>query len=150
MRHKLVVLALFIALTVGGGGLLGLVVETGGWYAGLTKPGFNPPGWLFGPVWGILYVLIGIAGWRVWRHGDKSALRVWWLQLGLNFAWPLLFFGAKLILPALVLLLALLAAIFWFLRETWLPERPAALLFLPYAAWTAYAALLNGAIWWLN
>jgi tryptophan-rich sensory protein len=150
MRHPLVALALFVALTVGGGGLIGLLVETGGWYAGLEKPGFNPPGWLFGPVWGILYVLIGIAGWRVWRIGDRSALRVWGLQLGLNFAWPLLFFGANLIVPALVVLLALFAAIVWFLRETWGTDRPAAFLFLPYAAWTAYALLLNGAIWWLN
>ncbi|UIJ72669.1 TspO/MBR family protein [Aurantimonas sp. HBX-1] len=150
MRHPLLVLALFIALTVGGGGLIGLAVETGGWYAGLVKPSFNPPPWVFGPVWGILYLLIGIAGWRVWRHRDGAALRLWWLQLGLNFAWPLLFFGAQLIVPALVVLLALLGAILWFLRRTWTTDRPAALLFLPYAAWTAYAALLNGAIWWLN
>jgi benzodiazapine receptor len=150
MSRPYVILALFLALTVGGGALVGLTVETGGWYAALEKPAFNPPGWVFGPVWMLLYVLIGIAGWRVWRGRRSSAMRIWWLQLGLNFAWPLLFFGANLILPALVVLLALLAAILWFLRDTWHDERPAALLFLPYAAWTAYATLLNGAIWWLN
>ncbi|MEX6507209.1 TspO/MBR family protein [Jiella sp. M17.18] len=143
-------LAFFLTLTVGGGGLLGLVVETGGWFAALDKPSFNPPDFVFAPVWGTLYLLIGIAGWLVFRTGDAGSLRLWWLQLALNFCWPPLFFAAHALLGGLLIILALFAVICAFIRSAWKGRRAPAALFLPYLAWTASAALLNGAIWWLN
>lgn len=147
---RYVALPLFLLLTVGGGALIGLSVETGGWYADLAKPVFNPPGWVFGPVWGTLYVLIGIAGWRVWRAGLGAPQKLWWGQLALNFVWPPIFFTAHLLGLGLLVILALAAAIGAFIAATWRAERTAALLFLPYLAWVAYAALLNAALWWLN
>ena len=150
-RRALVVLPMFLLLTVGGGGLMGLTVDTGGWYADLVKPDFNPPDWLFAPVWATLYVLIGLAGWRVWRGGELAAARVWWLQLVLDFAWPPIFFAAHRTGLGFFVILALLATILWFIKLTLRSgERVAAGLFLPYAAWVTYASLLNGAIWWLN
>ena len=150
-KRALVVLLMFLLLAVGGGGLMGLTVDTGGWYADLVKPNFNPPNWLFAPVWTTLYVLIGIAGWRVWNGGELAAARVWWLQMVLNFAWPPIFFAVQWTGVGLVVILALLAAIVWFIKLTIRSgDRVAAGLFLPYAAWVAYASLLNGAIWWLN
>ncbi|MBP0615887.1 TspO/MBR family protein [Jiella mangrovi] len=149
MNSKLA-LALFLLVTVGGGGLIGLSVETGGWYAALAKPSFNPPDWVFGPVWGTLYILIGIAGWRVWRAGEGKAQTLWWAQLALNFVWPPIFFAAHRLGVGLVVILALIAAITLFIAQTWQRERPSALLFLPYLAWVAYASLLNAALWWLN
>ena len=149
MNRKLA-LILFLLVTVGGGGLIGLSVETGGWYAELIKPSFNPPDWVFGPVWGTLYILIGIAGWRVWRAGEATAQKLWWTQLALNFVWPPIFFAAHLLGLGLVVILALVAAIVVFIAQTWQRERASALLFLPYLAWVAYATLLNAALWWLN
>lgn len=143
-------LPLFLLLTVGGGGLIGLVVETGGWYAALAKPSFNPPDWVFAPVWGTLYILIGFAGWRVWRAGIGTAQKLWWLQLALNFAWPPVFFSAHMLGTALIVILALDVAVAAFIGVAWRAERSSALLFLPYLAWVAYASLLNAALWWLN
>ena len=143
-------LPLFLLLSVGGGGLLGLVVETGGWYADLAKPSFNPPDWVFAPVWGTLYIFIGFAGWRVWRSGLGAAQKLWWLQLALNFAWPPVFFSAHMLGAALIVILALDVAVVAFMAATWRTERISALLFLPYLAWVAYASLLNAALWWLN
>ena len=143
-------LPLFLLLTVGGGALLGLSVETGGWYAALQKPSFNPPDWVFAPVWGTLYILIGLAGWRVWRAGLPRAQTLWWLQLALNFVWPPVFFAAHALGAAMIVILALAAALLAFLATVWRSERGSALLFAPYLAWVAYASLLNAALWWLN
>ncbi|NDW04446.1 TspO/MBR family protein [Jiella pacifica] len=143
-------LPLFLLLSVGGGALIGLSVETGGWYAELAKPSFNPPDWVFAPVWGTLYILIGVAGWRVWRAGIGTAQKLWWLQLALNVAWPPVFFSAHMLGAALIVILALDAAVVAFVAAAWRTERVSALLFLPYLAWVAYASLLNAALWWLN
>ncbi|EAU41083.1 tryptophan-rich sensory protein [Fulvimarina pelagi HTCC2506] len=143
-------LPLFILLSLGGGGLVGLAVETGGWYAALEKPGFNPPNWVFGPVWTTLYILIGIAGWRVWRIGDQPLQGLWWTQLILNFAWTPIFFAAQQLLVAFGVILALDAMIVVFVVNAWRNERIAALLFLPYALWTSYATILNVSLWWMN
>jgi tryptophan-rich sensory protein len=149
--NKFIPLAGFIVLTLGGGTLLGLLSVPGPWYEALAKPAFNPPNWLFGPVWSVLYVLIGIAGWRIWRLARRSlAMSLWWLQLGLNFIWTPVFFVAHQIGLALVVIAAMLAMIVGFVVAAWHRDRAAALLFVPYALWVAFATLLNGAIWWLN
>ncbi len=150
MRHPYLVLALFLILTVGGGSAIGIATAPGDWYAGLSKAWFNPPSWVFAPAWTLLYILIGIAGWRVWHAGELQASRVWWLQIGLNFLWSPVFFILHWTGAALLVMMALLGAIAGFIALTWRHDRPAAFLFMPYAAWVSYALLLNGAIWWLN
>ncbi|MEF2551647.1 TspO/MBR family protein [Aurantimonas sp. A2-1-M11] len=148
--HPYVALALYLALTIGGGLLIGAVTAPGDWYQALQKPWFDPPGWVFGPAWGLLYVLIAIAGWRISRRGELRAARIWWLQLGLNFLWPFLFFRVHATGLALVEIVLLLAVICAFIALTWRADRVSALLFVPYGAWVTFATLLNGAIWWLN
>lgn len=143
-------LALFLLVSVGGGLLVGSVTETGGWYDSLEKAWFTPPPIAFPIAWTILYVLIGIAGWRVWRAGLTTALGLWAAQLLLNFAWTPTFFVAHEVLGALVIVLTLLGTIAGFLGATRAREPVAFWCFVPYAAWVAYASLLNGSILWLN
>ena len=143
-------LALFLAVSLGGGMLVGISNPPGEWYAALAKPSFNPPDWLFPPAWTLLYILIGIAGWRVFLAKLRLPFGLWVLQLAINFAWSPTFFGQHMIGFGLVILLAMLATILAFLAVTWRLDRPAALCFVPYALWVSFAGLLNGAIWWLN
>jgi tryptophan-rich sensory protein len=151
MTSDRVALILFVALVLGGGLAIGYATAPGEWYGGLVKPSFNPPGWVFAPVWSVLYVLIAIAGWRVWRKGAAgSAMKVWWLQLALNFLWSPVFFAAHQIGLAFGIILLMLAAIIAFIALAWREERAAAWLFVPYAAWVAFAAMLNGAIFAVN
>jgi tryptophan-rich sensory protein len=125
------------------------------WYAGLTKPGFTPPNWVFGPVWTILYIMMAAAAWRVLslssgRPGRTAALAAFFVQLALNAAWSFAFFAAHSPLAGLIVIGALIAAIAWTIRAFWPIDRTAAWLLVPYAAWVAYAAALNFSIWRLN
>jgi tryptophan-rich sensory protein len=149
--QRLASITLLLVLVVGGGLVIGFLTAPGEWYASLTKPAFNPPNWIFAPVWTILYVLIAIAGWRSFER-DRSGwpMKFWWGQLALNFLWSPVFFAAHRIDLALIVILLLLAAILAFLAAAWRQDRTAAWLFAPYAAWVAFASLLNGAIWLLN
>ena len=144
-------LPLFLLLVVGGGLLIGFFNIPGDWYEALNKPWFNPPNWLFGPVWTLLYVLIAVAGWRMWqRDRSGSMMRIWWLQLALNFLWSPVFFGAEQPGLALVVILALLATILAFTVLAWNRDRASARMFMPYVGWVGFASLLNASIWWLN
>lgn len=150
-KKKALILIAFVGLTVAGGSLIGSFSAPGRWYLELDKPSFNPPNWVFGPVWTVLYILIGIAGARVWfREPGGPLVRIWFAQMALNFVWPLVFFTAQRPDLALPVLLALLAAILGFVVVAWRRDRPSALLFLPYLGWASYAALLNLSIWQLN
>jgi benzodiazapine receptor len=149
--HRYLTLALFIVLVLGGGTLIGFITLPGAWYAGLAKPAFNPPNWIFAPVWTLLYIAVAVAGWRTWESEPHSAgMAVWFIQLALNFIWSPVFFGTHMIGAALVIVTMLLAAILGFIVIRWSRDRCAALLFTPYAAWVAFATLLNGSIWILN
>ena len=144
-------LLFFLALTVGGGLVIGVFTLPGEWYAGLVKPSFNPPNWIFGPVWTALYIMIAIAGWRVYQRDPSGlAMKIWWMALALNFLWSPVFFGAQLLGMALFIILMLLAAIFVFIVRARAADRTAALLFAPYAAWVAFASLLNASLYMLN
>ncbi len=148
---RYITLAVFILIALGGGTLIGASNIPGEWYAGLAKPSFNPPNWLFGPVWSILYIMIGIAGWRTWqRDRSGAAMKIWWAQLVLNFLWSPVFFTLHQIGLALVVIVGMWLTIVAFIALSWKPDRPAALLFLPYLAWVSFAGLLNAAILWLN
>ena len=141
----------FVLLVVGGGLLIGFFTAPGPWYEALAKPSFNPPNWLFGPVWTVLYVLIAVAGWRIWqRERSGAAMKLWWLQLTLNFLWSPVFFALHQIGLALVVILALLAAVLVFIAIARKVDGLAAWFFVPYAAWVAFASLLNASIWMLN
>ncbi|MER9409653.1 tryptophan-rich sensory protein [Mesorhizobium sp. M0589] len=145
------VASLFLLLVLGGGLLIGYATLPGEWYASLAKPPFNPPNWVFAPAWTLLYVLIAVAGWRTWeRERAAAAMKIWALQLVLNFAWSPTFFGAKQMGPALVVILALLASIPLFIATVWNRDRVSGWLFAPYAAWVAFATLLNASLLLLN
>jgi tryptophan-rich sensory protein len=144
-------LLLFLVSVVSAGLLIGYATLPGEWYAGLAKPPFNPPNWIFGPTWSLLYVLIAIAGWRTWRRSRSDlTMKLCGAQMLLNFLWSPVFFGAQQPGPALIVIVALLAAIVGFIIVSWNHDRVSAWLFVPYAAWVAFATLLNASIWWLN
>lgn len=141
----------FVAIVLGLGLLVGWAFLPGAWYAGLEKPGFTPPNWVFAPAWSTLYVLIGLAGARCWIADRGSAgMVLWFAQLVLNLMWSPAFFGAESPALGLLVILPLFAIILAFIAERWSQDRIAALLFVPYAFWVGYASALNLAIWRLN
>lgn len=146
----------FVAICLGVAAIGGLATahSLGSWYEGLHKPAFNPPQWIFGPVWTVLYLLIAVAGWQVWRRRGltsvPAALWVYALQLLLNLAWSFLFFGARRIGLALGEVLVLLAVIVLNTVLFWRIDELAGVLLLPYAGWVGFASLLNAAVWRLN
>jgi benzodiazapine receptor len=140
-----------LALLVGGSASLFTAPAIPTWYAGLNKPDFTPPDWLFAPVWTALYVLMGVAASRVWKQtGFGIEIGFWAGQLALNFLWSAIFFWQHQIGAALIelgaLWLALLATVILF----WRKDRVAGLLLAPYLAWVSFAFALNLAIWQLN
>jgi len=149
-------LVLFVGICLGIGGLGGAVTNTSvtTWYSTLAKPSFNPPNWIFGPVWTALYVMMGVAAWRVWRAADQDTARgplaFFALQLALNLGWSVAFFGLRdpglAVAVILVLDLLVLATALMFRRIDGL----AATLLVPYLAWIAFATILNISIWHLN
>lgn len=145
------VTAAFVAVVVAVGGLIGTQVAPGAWYENLDKPPFNPPNWLFGPVWFVLYVLIGIAGARVFLIDRNSrAMKTWYGQMVLNWIWSPVWFGLQLIWPAFAVITLVLASIIAFIALTWRVDRTSAYLFTPYLAWVSFASLLNLSIGLLN
>ena len=134
--------------------LSGVFVSTGDWYSSLVKPSWNPPSWLFGPVWSVLYFMMAVAAWLVWCCGgwkrQRIPLTLFIVQLALSALWSPLFFGLHL--PAIAffemcLLWLALATTLWLF---WI-ERPfAGLLLIPYLVWISFAGVLNFTIWQLN
>mgnify|MGYP003390144296 CR=1 FL=1 len=124
------------------------------WYASLVKPSFNPPNWVFGPVWTILYVLMAYAFYRILRAPGgaprRTTITVFLVQLALNAAWSWAFFGFRSPLAGMLVILPLLTSIVIAIRSFSPVDRTAALLLYPYAAWVSFATLLTISIWWLN
>jgi translocator protein len=148
VRSLLVFFALVAATAVSGAQF-----EPGDWYATLSKPPWTPPGWIFGPVWGLLYLAIAVAGWLAWRTDPRplsAAMVAWGTQLALNAAWSWLFFGRQAPVAALVDIVLLLGAIISFIVVVRSRSTLAAGLFVPYALWVAFAAALNFEIARLN
>ena len=158
MSVKVVVkifVALAVCLFIGFMASLATQVGIADWYPTLNKPWFNPPNWIFGPVWGILYVLMGIAAGIVWSKGFyhkwvKTALYHFMFQLLLNGAWSILFFGLKEPLWALLDIIALFVILIFTIRWFKIVSDTAAYLLIPYAVWVLFAAILNFEIWRLN
>jgi len=144
-------LLVFVVGVVGIGWLIGATNLPGEWYAALAKPGFVPPNWAFPVAWTILYIMIAVAGWRTFRREPSGrAMLVWAAQLALNFVWSPVMFTMHQIGAALVILICLFVAIVTYISIEMSRDRLAAALFVPYAAWVAFAGLLNAAIWRLN
>ena len=145
---------LVLCLAVSGIGAAVTATSVGTWYQALHKPTFNPPDWLFAPVWTTLYILMAIAGWRVWRQAGfetgRKALTVFVVQLALNLAWSFIFFGQQRIGLALIEIAILLLVIIATTVLFWRIDRWAGVLFLPYVLWVAFATVLNASLWWLN
>ena len=149
--NKIKTQSLFLLLVLGGGTLIGLMTGPDVWFAGLAKPAFNPPGWIFAPMWTILYVLIAAAGWRTWLREPKGpAMKLWGAQLLLNFLWSPVFFAGHRIDAALAIIVLLLAAIIAFIIVVKRRDKTAAWLFTPYAAWVSFALVLNAALLRIN
>ena len=143
----------FVAACLGGGALAGLATSSSvqTWYPQLAKPSWTPPGWLFAPVWTVLYVMMAVAGWRVWRRigwGWPHALFA--LQLALNIAWSFSFFAARSPIAGLANIAALWCAIVATIVVFARIDRGAAVLLVPYLAWVSFASALDAAITALN
>lgn len=156
MKIKNPKLLLISILITEGAGIIGSIFTTSSiptWYASINKPAFNPPNWIFGPVWTTLFLLMGLALYLIWNKKGKEvkkALNIFWLHLGLNIFWSLLFFGLKNPGLAFIEILILLGLIVYLTVLFYRLEKAAGLLLLPYLAWTTFATFLNFAIWRLN
>jgi benzodiazapine receptor len=149
-------LAGFVALCLLVSALGGAVTATSvdAWYQTIEKPPFNPPDWLFAPVWISLFIMMAVAGWRIWRRAgfgeEKLAFTLFAMQLVLNLAWSVLFFGLQQIGLALVEICLLLITIVATAIVFWRVDRVAGMLFVPYVLWVGFATLLNALLFLLN
>jgi translocator protein len=146
-----IVLPMLVGLTGG------MFTESGpdSWYAGIKKPSFNPPGWIFGPVWTALYLMMGVAAFLIWRKGwelrpVRLAMIFFLIQLLLNGAWSPAFFGLQSPLAGLIIIAFLWVAILLTLISFAALSALAAGLMAPYLFWVSFAAVLNGSIYFLN
>lgn len=145
---------LLVCLLAGGLGSIATTPELDGWYRTLAKPTWNPPGWVFGPVWTTLYVLMAVAAWLVWRRdglrGAAGPLALFGLQLLLNISWSWIFFRGHALgwasVEIMLLWLAIAATMWSFFRRS----RPAGWLLAPYLGWVSFAAVLTCIIWRMN
>ncbi|OCX52906.1 TspO protein [Mucilaginibacter sp. PPCGB 2223] len=154
---RLLPLLISVGITLSIGGLASYLIapQMQVWYPFLQKPSFNPPNWIFAPVWSVLYVMIGVSACLVWQQRRESVDYInsqysYFLQLLFNFSWPITFFGLHQIFAALVVIillwLSIAANIFYFSKLS----RPAAWLLVPYLLWVSFAGLLNFYIYLLN
>ncbi len=149
------ILSVLICLGAGAVGSLFTTPSVKTWYLTINRPSFNPPDWLFGPVWTLLFIMMGTALYLIWREGEKNkkvkcALYVFFAQLILNILWSILFFGFQspfyAFIEIIILWLFILASIILFYKIS----KPAGLLLVPYILWVSFASILNFFIWRLN
>jgi translocator protein len=143
-------------LLIGLGATMGMLFGPDIWYQRLNKPSWNPPSWLFGPVWTLLYALMAISLWLVRRDRRSDpelrehATLLFVLQFGLNLCWTPLFFGLRSPMLAFLSIIALWSLLFATVRVFWKVRVVAGALMLPYLAWVSFALVLNGTLWWMN
>lgn len=150
---KLIVSFVLVFL-VAGAGSVATYDSIPTWYAGLNKPPYNPPNWIFGPVWTILYALMAISLFLIWKvkqnHKTIYARKIFFIQLGLNLLWSFVFFTAHQILLALVVILAMCASIIYTIILFRKINPKAGYLLIPYILWVSFASILNLSILLLN
>ena len=147
--------AILIPQVIGNLGAIYTIPNINTWYAALTKPAFNTPNFIFGPVWFTLYTLMGIAIFLIWRskgsrQEHREANQIFIMQLVLNLGWSVVFFGMQEIFWALIIILILLAAVITNIIYFYRLNQAAAWLLVPYLMWGSFATVLNFAIWQLN
>ena len=151
---KKLVLAIFLSLFAGIIGSVFTYPSILSWYIYLKKPPFAPPNWVFGPVWTMLYILMGISAYLVWieqkNKKSKPAMQLYWIQLALNSLWSIVFFGLQQLLISSLTILVLWALIALTIKRFKKVSKNAAYLLLPYLLWVTFATYLNIAIWLLN
>ena len=150
-----IAIAVIVCLVVGGLSGYATAGAIDSWYAGLSKPIFNPPNWIFGPVWTVLYILMGISAGIIWNKDFdepevKKALGIFGVHLLLNAAWTLIFFGLQEPLWAFIEIFVLLGSIIIYTRMFYRIIPAIGWLQTPYILWVSFATVLNGAIVWLN
>ncbi len=149
-KSLLLFLAIVFTIAALGGLATGSSVST--WYLTLNKPPFNPPGWIFGPVWTVLYIMIGVSGWMVYKKTgwNSMPLNVYFVQLVLNGIWSPVFFGLRQPMWAFFIIALLWISIVLTLFQFKKVEVKAMVLLLPYFLWVSFASILNYEIWRLN
>lgn len=144
----------FIVICLAISGLAGWVTESNipNWFAMIQKPSFNPPNYIFGPVWTVLYIMIGISGGILWHYRKEApkAFLFYIIQLVFNFLWSFIFFGAHQIGWAFIDIIVLAVFIAITICYAYKPSKTAAILLMPYLAWVIFACVLNGALWSIN
>ena len=149
----MLVILVFIPLLVGGLSSASVMTDQSVQYSSFVQPDFAPPSWLFGPVWSLLYIMMGVASYLVWRSKDKKkkdALFLYFLQLVFNFCWTLIFFGLRRFDIAFVEIVFLWGLIFANIILFWRIDKRAGWLLIPYILWVSFASMLNFSIWILN
>ena len=144
-----------ICLAIGGVSGYFTTSEITTWYATLNKPSFNPPNWIFGPVWSILYFLMGISLWLIWKNEISSSIKykaifIFAIQLILNFFWSIIFFSLHQLSFALAEIILMWFFILFSIIRFHPISKTAAYLLIPYLCWVSFATVLNFAIWRLN
>ena len=153
IKNKYLSLGLILLVTFIASGLGSFVTSSfkEPWYSEIILPSFNPPSWVFGPVWTTLYIFMSVAAWSAWyRTLDIKILQIYFVHLFFNSIWSVVFFGFHQIFLALVNLGIILFFIIWLMRIYYHVNKISFLLMIPYLLWSSYALILNGAIFYLN
>jgi len=154
--NKTIKLILCISLTLSIGAISGIATSSGinNWYVTLNKPVFNPPNYLFGPVWTVLYILMGVSFYLILQSKNpilkKRAIIIFFIQLFLNFCWSFLFFKFQLVGVALIEIIFIWVSIIIMIVAFYKISKAASFLQIPYLLWVSFASVLNGSIWILN
>jgi translocator protein len=153
MNYKRLIVSLTLPQLAGFIGSIFTVSSIASWYANLIKPGFNPPNWIFGPMWILLYVLMGISIYLIWQKielKNKNVLWLFWVHLFFNATWSIIFFGLQNPGLAFVNIIILLIFIVILIIKFYKISKTASMLLIPYLLWVSFASLLNYFIWYLN
>lgn len=156
MTNKIkLIVSLILPQAAGGLGAFLMGDSVSAWYRVLEKPFFNPPSFIFGPVWTALYFLMGIAAYLVWKRAKENiearkAMNIYWIHLALNASWTPIFFGLHNIGLAFLNIVVLWALILILIIKFWKISKTASYLLMPYILWVSFATYLNYAIWTLN
>jgi len=153
MNNKYISLALILLVTFVASGIGGFVTSSfkEPWYSEIILPSFNPPSWVFGPVWTTLYIFMSVAAWSAWnKTSNKKILQIYFIHLFFNSIWSVIFFGFHQIFIALIDLGIILIFIIWLMRIYYQVNKISFLLMIPYLLWSSYALILNSTISYLN